>query len=74
MDYSPPGSSVYTISQARIPEWVPISSPRDLLNPAFKPGPPALAGEFSTTESPGEPMLCVFLSYLLKDGLNKHQE
>ena len=25
MDYSPPGSSVHGISQARIPEWVVIS-------------------------------------------------
>ena len=28
MDYSPPGSSVLGISQARIPEWVAISSSR----------------------------------------------
>ena len=28
MDYSPPGSSVHRISQARILEWVAISSSR----------------------------------------------
>ena len=39
MDYSPPGSSVHDVFQARILEWVPISSsrgysqPRDLINP-----------------------------------------
>ena len=29
MDYRPPGSSVHGISQARILEWVAISSSRD---------------------------------------------
>ena len=30
MDYSPPGSSVHRIFQARILEWVAISSSRDV--------------------------------------------
>ena len=30
MDYSPQGSSVHGISQARILEWVAISSSRDM--------------------------------------------
>ena len=33
MDCSPPGSSVHGISQARIVEWVAVTSPRDLLDP-----------------------------------------
>ena len=33
MDCSPPGSSVHGISQARMLEWVAISSSGDLLNP-----------------------------------------
>ena len=37
MDYSLPGSSVRGISQARILEWVAISSPGDLPNPGIKP-------------------------------------
>ena len=37
MDYSPPGSSVHGIFQARILEWVAISSFRDLPNPGIKP-------------------------------------
>ena len=37
MDYSPPGSSVHGIFQARILELVAISSARDLPNPWIKP-------------------------------------
>ena len=50
MDYNPPGSSVHGIFQARIPEWVAISSSRDLLGPWIEPvshashASPALAG------------------------------
>ena len=40
MDYSPPGSSVLGILQARILEWVTISSSRDLLDPGIKPASP----------------------------------
>ena len=42
MDYSPPGSSVLGILQARILDWVAIPSSRDLHDPGIKPGPPAL--------------------------------
>ena len=39
MDYSPPGSSVQGILQARILEWVhPFPSPGDLSNPVIEPG------------------------------------
>ena len=55
MDYSPPGSSVHGILQARILEWVAISSSRDLPNPGVKLPSPALAGRFFTTEPPGKP-------------------
>ena len=48
--YSPPGSSVHEISQARILEWIAISFPGDLPNPGIKPASPALAGRFFTTE------------------------
>ena len=54
MDCSPPGSSVHGISQARILEWVAISSSRDLPNPGIKPLSPALAGRFFTTEPRGK--------------------
>ena len=58
MDCSPPGSSTRGISQARILEWVAISSSRDLPNPGIEPRSPAssaLKGEFFTTEPPGKP-------------------
>ena len=50
MDYSPPGSSVYGISQARILEWdfwrQEFLSPGDLPDPRIEPTSPALAGGF----------------------------
>ena len=52
-DCSLPGSSVHGILQARILEWVAISSSGDLSDPGIKPGSlssPALAGGFFTTE------------------------
>ena len=55
VDCSLPGSSVHGISQARILEWVAISSSRDLPNPGIQPASPALAGRFFTTELPGKP-------------------
>ena len=55
MDSSPPGSFVHGILQARILEWLAISSPGDLPDPGIKPAAPALAGGFFTTEPPGQP-------------------
>ena len=52
MDCSPPDFSVHGISQARILEWVAISSARGSSNPRMELMsllPPALAGEFFTT-------------------------
>ena len=37
MDYSPPGSPVHGILQARTLEWVPCPPPRDLPNPGIEP-------------------------------------
>ena len=37
MDYTPPGSSVHGILQARRLEWVAISSSRDLPDPGLEP-------------------------------------
>ena len=45
MGYSPPGSSVHGILQARILEWVAISSPGNLPNPGIKPGSPTLQAD-----------------------------
>ena len=49
MDYSPPGSSVHGILQARILEWVSMPSSRGSPDPEIKPESPvspALAGRF----------------------------
>jgi len=55
-DCSPPGFSVHGISQARILEWVAISSSR---GPSWysriESSSPALAGRFFTTKPPGNP-------------------
>ena len=55
-DCSLPDSSVHGILQARILEWVAFLPPGDLPNAGSKPVssvPPALAGEFFTTEPLG---------------------
>ena len=44
------------ISQARILEWVAISSSGDLPKPGIKPASLALAGRLFTTEPPGKPL------------------
>ena len=57
MDCSPPGSSVHGVSQARIPEWVAISSCRGSSDPETEPvspASPALAGGFFTIEPQGK--------------------
>ena len=53
MDYSPPGFSVYGVSQARILKQVAISFSKRSFRPSVEPLSPALAGGFITTEPPG---------------------
>ena len=55
MDCSPPGSSVHGIFQARILEWVVISSSRGSFQPRGWTHISCLAGRFFTTEPPGNP-------------------
>ena len=52
VDYSPP---IHGISQARILEWVAISSSGDLPDPGMEPTSPALASGFFSPESQGKP-------------------
>ena len=52
MDYSPQGSSVHGILQARVLEWVALPLPGDLPDPGIEPTSlmsSALAGAFFTT-------------------------
>ena len=54
MDYGPPGSSIHGISQARIIEWIAISTPGAgiVLAPLASP---ALADRFFSTVPLGKP-------------------
>ena len=45
VDYSPPGSSVHGILQARILEWVAIPSPEDLPDPGTETRSPTLQAD-----------------------------
>ena len=49
------GSSVHGIYQARILEWVAITSSRHILDPGIEPTSPTLAGGFFTTSTTLEP-------------------
>ena len=59
LDYSPPGSSVPGVLQARILEWAAIPFSRGSSRPGMEPASPALpsalAGRFFPTEPPGRP-------------------
>ena len=63
MDYSPPGSSVHEVFQARIPEWVAMPPPGDFPIPGIVPMSPALAGRFFTTEPSGKSMITFYCCY-----------
>ena len=54
MDCSPPGSSLYGISQARILKWAAFPFPGDLPDPGIKPTSPALQADYhwATSEAP----------------------
>ena len=57
MDCSPSGSSVHGILQARTLEWVAIPFPRGPLNPATKPGSPALQADSLSSSHRGSPFM-----------------
>ena len=68
MGCSPPGASVQGISQARILEWVAISSSRRSSQSRDRPSSPALAGGFFTTEPPGKLVFSIcFLFFPLQN-------
>ena len=57
MDCSPPGSSVCGILQARILEWVAISSSRGSSQPRDQTWVSCIAGRFFLSEPPGKSTL-----------------
>ena len=56
MDFSPPGSSVHGILQARILEWVAMPSSRGSSQPRDQTQVSCIASRFFTTEPPGKPL------------------
>ena len=64
VDCSPPGSSVDGISQAKILEWVAISSSRDPSDLGIELGSPAWQADSLPSEPPGKPILYSML-YIL---------
>ena len=54
MNYSPAGSSVHGILQARILEWVTISSSRGSSLPRIEPGSPILQADYLPSDPPGK--------------------
>ena len=60
MDYSPPGFSVHGILQARVLEWVAISSSWGLPDPGIEPtspeSPALQQADSLPTELPGKPL------------------
>ena len=78
-DYSPPGSSVHGILQARYWSELPFPAAGHLPDPEIKPVSPALAGRFFTTEPPGKPSSIAYLSpkshflflFILKNSFNE---
>ena len=58
VDCSLPSSSIHGILQARILEWVAISSPGDLPHPGTEPGSPTLQTDALPSEPPGKQYIC----------------
>ena len=77
MDYSPPGSSVngiLVLAQARVLEWVAVSSSRGCSPPSDRTHVSCIAGRVFTTETPGSPVsrVQVYKASLMREGrLNK---
>ena len=57
MDYSPPGSSVHGILQARILEWIAFTFLGDLPHPSIEPRSPALQADSFSSEPLGKPYI-----------------
>ena len=73
MDCSLPDPPVHGILQARILEWITISSSRDLSNPGIEPVslPPALAGQFLTTSAIWEALHPEYFALKKKIGIKE---
>ena len=66
LDYSLPDSSVHRIFQAKILEWVAISSFKDIPNPGIKsefPASPALQADSLQLSHQGSPSIRVSIDH-----------
>ena len=61
LDYSPPGSSVHGIFQARILEWVAISFSRGTSQPRSRTWVSCIAGRFFTNPATREALVSAYL-------------
>ena len=61
MDWSPPGSSVHGVLQARILEWVARPPPGDLLTQGLN-CISYIAGRLFTAEPLGKPNVCIYIT------------
>ena len=69
IDWSPPGSSVHGILQARILKWVDSSFSRGFSQPRIKPRSPILQADSLLSEPPGKPLHEVTIFRKETDGL-----
>ena len=74
MDYSPSGSSVHGILQARILEWVTMPSSKGSSQPRIAPRSPALQADSLPSEPPGAPKNTGVGSLPLLQGIVETQE
>ena len=69
LDCSPPGPSVHGILQARVLEWVAVPPFRESSRPRDWTGFSSIAGRFFTTEPPGSPIWCWYITKCFKCSL-----
>ena len=67
MDCAPSGSSVHGVFQARILEWVTISSSRGSSQPRDVTHVSCTAGRFFTTEPPEKPRFTLLALFIIQD-------
>ena len=69
MDYSPPGSSVHGIFQAKLLEQVAIPVSQDLPNPGFEPRSPTAQVDSLPSETPRKPRNILVGSLVFLQGI-----
>ena len=65
MNYSPPGSSVHEVLQAKILEWVAAAFSGDLSDPGIKPRSPTLQADSLLSEPQWKPIYGLYMVIIL---------